>query len=251
MHIKLRLTIQTKIILSFALITVGIFLCVGIIFFTSVRSAVIEAKQKEMLTLSTETGNKIERFLFERHGDISVMAQSPILKDPAITERYRLEYLDSVRLNYQTYDSVMITDAAGKIITTSGERQSLPDSKQWLQSLRNGNIYVSDLVYFTNRKSYGMFFAAPLKMQSANNGTVIELMDFHAIFDIINNVKLGRKGYAFLMDQNGNIISQTTPGIKSDSYVTPLKQGVLPYGNVPSLTKYKKTDKCKWLLSIR
>ena len=243
MHIKFRLSIQAKIIFSFALLTVAIFLCVGIIFFTSVRSTIIEAKQKEMLTLSAETGNKIERFLFERHGDISVMSQSPLLKDPAIGQHYKDEYLDSVRLNYQTYDYILITNMYGKPITVSGEANEIPNTSDWLNFVRKGSIYVSDLIYSDARHSYGMFFAAPLRNNHGYTGTVTELMDFHAIFDIVGNVKLGKQGYAFLIDKKGNIITPTNPNIQK-SYPKDALKALLPkLNNSPQITTYKKNGR--------
>ena len=49
-------------------------------FFRSTKQAINFSKEKEFTTLAEETSNKIERYMFERYGDIQVMVTSPLSK---------------------------------------------------------------------------------------------------------------------------------------------------------------------------
>ncbi len=62
------------------LITMSTFLSftLGIIFYQNTAENALQNKEREMMTLSSLTANKIERFLFERSADIKVLAASQI-----------------------------------------------------------------------------------------------------------------------------------------------------------------------------
>lgn len=193
--------------LFFIVLSVVLFLTVGSLFFRSTKEAINNSKEKEFISLSHETSNKIERYMFERYGDIQVMVNSPLLKRNNIGSNLKLEYLNTVRQAYKAYDYIFITDSSGKIQVLSG---NFNDSgyKAFLPKVLSGETFVSDFTYFKDTKSYGVYYAAPILDESNKIfGAVVERMNFNSIIDIVKNVKLGNNGYAYLMDSKGNCIS--------------------------------------------
>ncbi len=212
------ISIERKIMIVFAFITVVLFLIVGILFLNSTQTAINASKERELTTLSQETSNKIERFLFERYGDIQVISQSPILKSSDINKDLKLKYLENVRKAYETYDFIIVTDANGNIDLASGNIENDSSYKQFFSYVKSGEIFVSDFIYNEKSKSYVMYFISPI-MDDNNNliGTVVERMNFFSIDDIVKNVHPGKSGYAYIIDMSGNSImsnSANTPEIK-------------------------------------
>ncbi|MHB1394011.1 MAG: sensor histidine kinase [Clostridia bacterium] len=200
-------SIQTKLVLFFFILTIALFLSVGFLFLGNTQTVIISAKEKELMTLSEETSNKIERFLFERHGDIEVMAQSPVLKDMEVSDKLKFDYLESVRTAYKTYDSIFVVDAAGKIVISSGEIDKNQDYIEVLQKLKKGELTESDFILFEDNQRYAVYFAAPIISSKGEvTGAVVERMNLNAIENIVRNVHPGRAGYAYLMDSNGKTI---------------------------------------------
>ena len=200
-------SIQTKLVLFFFILTIALFLSVGFLFLGNTQTVIVSAKEKELMTLSEETSNKIERFLFERYGDIEVLAQSPVLKDMESSNKLKFDYLESVRIAYKTYDSIFVVDAAGNIVISSGTVDKNQDYLELLQKIRQGKLTESDFTLFQDNQRYGVYFAAPITGDKGDIlGVVVEKMNLYAIENIVRNVHPGRAGYAYLMDNNGKTI---------------------------------------------
>lgn len=199
-----RYSIQTKIMIFFISLTVLLFITVGLLFFRSTEGVIKSSKKNELVTLSYETANKIERYMFERYGDIQVMADSPLLKNEGIDRGLKYDYLESVRTAYKAYDYIFVTDSKGKIDILSGDKRYDNEYKKWINSVLKGETLVSDFTYVSPEKVYSVYFASPI----INNlgkviGAVVERMNFNSIFDIVNKVRIGKSGYAYLYDENG------------------------------------------------
>lgn len=202
-----EISIEKKIMIVFAFITAALFLTVGILFLNSTQTAVNSSKERELTTLSQETANKIERFLFERYGDIKVISESPILKSGEIDRALKLKYLDNVRAAYETYDYILVADESGEISLASGSTEGDDSYKQYIPYTKNGEIFVSDFIYNEKNKAYVMYFLSPILDDSGRfAGAVVERMNFFSIDDIIRNVQPGKSGYAYLVDSSGNAI---------------------------------------------
>jgi len=202
-------SMQFKIMLVFIILAAVLFISVGFLFFRSTKEAINSSKEKEFITLAQETSNKIERYMFERYGDIQVMVSSPLLKSSYVNRDVKLEYLNSVRKAYKAYDYIFITDSFGNIQVFSGEFKSDEVYKKFLPEVLKGRTFVSDFIYFQDIKSYGVYYAAPILDEQNNiKGAVVERMNFNAIVDIVKNVRLGEKGYAYLVNEKGYSILQ-------------------------------------------
>lgn len=201
-------SIQVKIMMIFIILSTVLFVTVGFLFFKSTKEAINLSKEKEFITLAEETSNKIERYMFERYGDIQVMVNSPLLKNKEANNDLMNSYLDSVRNAYKAYDYILVTNLEGKVLAYSGNLKADNGYESFLGEVLKGKSFVSDFTYFQDTKSYGVYYAAPIMDDEDKiKGAVVERMNFNAILDIISNVRLGEKGYAFLVDSKGNYIN--------------------------------------------
>ena len=251
-------SIKFKLTISFTIVSVILILSVGLLFFKSNKTVVIDSKQKEFKTLAEETGNKIERFLFERYGDIQVMSDSPILRRGDINNSIKLEYIESVRKAYKTYDYILTTDNKGDMEVVSGNLNGDKNYKKWIQYALNGNIFVSDISYLSSSKTYVIYLLAPLKdSEGMVKGVVVERVNFESINDIVKNVKLGKSGYAYLASDKGDIMlypnSYTKPNVnlKDDEdsiYYTEHNNTQFVYARY-LLNKYE-TQTVRWYLVV-
>ena len=200
-------SLQIKLMMFFTILATILFISVGFLFFRSTKQAINFSKEKEFITLAEETSNKIERYMFERYGDIQVMATSPLLEKGQMKKDVKLQYLNSVRNAYKAYDYIFITDTAYNIEVFSGEPQNDDAYKNFLPLVMVGENFVSDFTYFSDTKSYGVYYASPIMDENHKiSGAVVERVNFNAISDIVKNVRLGSKGYAYIVDKNGNSI---------------------------------------------
>ena len=170
----------------------------GLVFYKNAIKNIKNSKKIEMQTLAYETSNKIDRFLFERNADLSVLANSKILVMNEIPNIVKLDYLSNFVKAYKTYDNIDVIDInKNTILTTRKDNQKLPT--KILNELNTNKTYISDIIYSENNDNYYLYFASPLYSENKKIiGYVIEEMNFYHINEIIEQVKLGESGYAIL-----------------------------------------------------
>jgi len=207
-------SLQIKLMMFFTILSTVLFMSVGFLFFRSTKEAINFSKEKEFITLAQETSNKIERYMFERYGDIQVMVTSPLFKKGQMKKDVKLQYLNSVRNAYKAYDYIFITDATGNIELFSGKQQNDEGYKKFLPRVLKGENFISDFTYFADTQSYGVYYAFPIiDINNKVSGAVVERMNFNAISDIVKNVHLGVNGYAYIVDNQGGSIFNTSKDI--------------------------------------
>lgn len=240
------------------MVSIVLFLAVGLVFYRSTKIAVNYSKEKELETLSQETGNKIERFLFERYGDMQVLSESPMLKRNDIENKLKTEYLESVMKAYKTYDYILTTDDEGKVQVFSGSGYGDINYNEYLVKVSSGEIFVSDFTYLTKEKVYVIYLAAPLKDNKGNIiGTIIERVNCEAIKEIVQNVKLGKTGYAFFSSSQGKYLIENQNGNKPLDNISGASSGISYYENngkkyisaYYKLSKYE-SQKANWYLFV-
>lgn len=253
-----RNSMQMKLMTFFTILAGTLIISVGFLFFRSTKEAINISKEKEFITLAQETSNKIERYMFERYGDIQVMVNSPLLKTNNIGAAVKLDYLNSVREAYKAYDYIFITDEHGTIQVNSGELKSDEEYKRFLPEVLKGNSYVSDFTYSESSKSYVVYYAAPIVDDLKHiKGAVVERMNFNSIADIVKNVKLGEKGYAYLVSSKGEYIfspfkgSDVIKNIDENKYGTfYIKHNNINYFSATySIRKYD-TQRDNWYVAV-
>jgi HAMP domain-containing protein len=111
------------------------------------------------------------------------------------------------------YEYVYLLDKNGKVIISrqldsvpTVEGQAFGNRAYYLETMK-GKTYIDVLVGRTSKK-LGFYFSAPV-LGSAGKpiGVAIIKLKGEAITDIINKFKAGSTGYAFLVDQDGVIVS--------------------------------------------
>lgn len=204
-RINRSISIQNKFMIFFIIVAAVLSLTVGLLFLRNSNKTINVAKEEQLSTLSQETANKIERFLFERYGDIQVMAKSPLLKNKDTETSLQKDYLDSVRQAYRTYDYICIVNPVGEISVYSG---TIGKDKKWkdgLESALKGQIYISGFIRNETDGKYKVYFEAPIYDEKNQVlGAVIERMSFDSISQIVENVRIGETGKAYLISIKEN-----------------------------------------------
>jgi methyl-accepting chemotaxis protein PixJ len=113
--------------------------------------------------------DKLNRFLFERYGDIEILASQPIFAEAkisaAVTKVEKNKLLDQYVESYQVYDSIAVFDLQGNPLAQSKgkELSSHADREYFKQVLATGKTYVSKPETSKSNGTVVMYFAAPIK----------------------------------------------------------------------------------------
>ncbi len=120
--------------------------------------------------------DKLNRFIFERNGDVEVLSELPIFADAKIssitTTEAKAKLLDRFIASYRVYDSIAVFDLQGNVIAQS-QGESLTKinhaNRQYFQAaVKTGKSFISDpeVSKYTGKTS--LFFAAPIRDLTTN-----------------------------------------------------------------------------------
>jgi len=135
--------------------------------------AATEAFKAELLSTqaeqSDEISDKVNRFMFERYGDIQAISTQPVFttaKLQAVTTlQSRREILDNFIKQYKVYDSIAVFDLAGNpIIQNSGSNlENHSDRAYFQQALKTNLPVISQPSISKSSGKFAIHFAAPIK----------------------------------------------------------------------------------------
>ncbi len=139
--------------------------------------------------------------------------------------------LDRILVSNPQYEYVYLLDKTGKVIISrqldsvpSVEGQDFSNRAYFIETMK-GKSYIDALASRTN-KNLGFYFSSPvLGADGKPVGVSIVKLKGEAITSIVSEFKAGRTGYAFLVDQEGVIVSHPNQDWQYTS-LTPLAREV-------------------------
>lgn len=139
-------------------------LALGVASYTATDRHIVKQTIEDQQYRGFSIGDKINRFLFERYGDIQIIANQPVLNDQRVianqSDLERQKTLQRFITTYGVYDNIAMFDLNGNPIlaagsnTSSGKNQgffteALQTGKTTIQTLTSPETN-SEVVYFSN-----------------------------------------------------------------------------------------------------
>jgi methyl-accepting chemotaxis protein PixJ len=164
-----KFTLRTKAtILAIALGTIPLALVGTGAYFASTQTLTKEVEFRQKAT-SAEAIDKVNRFMFERYGDVQALANLPLLRNKQIGELVsrteKQQVLDTYAKTYGVYDSIAVFETNGNVIVqTSGNFLGNHADRDYFQAVLKGDKPV--ISQPTTSKTSGtlsVYFAAPVK----------------------------------------------------------------------------------------
>jgi methyl-accepting chemotaxis protein PixJ len=181
----------------------------------------IEAQQ---INESTQISDKLNRFIFERYGDVQVLANLPFLKNSRLqstmTLQEKQQVLDQYAQTYVVYDSISVIDLQGNLMVQS---KSEPLGNQRQQSyfqevLKGDRPTVGTPEISSTSGVLSLHFAAPVK-DSVTGKTIAIVrtrMPIEKLDQVVASYANGGNEY-YVADHNGKIfMSNDTEKISLD-----------------------------------
>lgn len=213
----MRFGLREKITATAVILLIAAALANG--FFSYLQaSRIVTANEVETLEANAEIyAEMIDRFIVhERMGDIEVLSQHSVLKNPNAELVEKLEVLKLYKDNYGVYESISLTDASGtQILDTEGVTGGNKGSLDWYREAAAGNMYYSDVRISQDLGVPVMNFSAPL-YDSGNQliGVLVARLDLEStLWETVNmfgamEEAAGRpENYAYLVNKEGVFIA--------------------------------------------
>jgi signal transduction histidine kinase len=192
------------ILVGGALLTSGL---VELYFSYGESSAALAQIQQEK---ANGAASRIELFLTDVERQIAAVAQTPILPGAAVMEERKNEYVRLLRrapaiteagyLDANGHEQLRVSRLAMNVIGSDIDYSGDP---RFLEA-RGGKTYFGP-VYFRNESEPYMTVA--IRASGPDGGVVTAEVNLKLIWDVVSQIKIGRAGYAYVVDGNGVLVA--------------------------------------------
>jgi methyl-accepting chemotaxis protein PixJ len=208
-----KLSLKTKVTLLAALLGLAPIAAIGTLSYSQIDAALRTQTAQEQKTRAIQIADKFNRFIFERNGDVEVLASQPVFADPKLaaltSAEAKTKLLDQYIASYQIYDSIAFFDLKGNPIAQNkgGILTNHLDRKYFQEVLKTGKTVISEPEKSKTTGKSVIHFAAPVK--DVATGQIIGVMRTRAPIDRLGgplkDFQSKHEDYHISDRRNGNV----------------------------------------------
>jgi methyl-accepting chemotaxis protein len=201
------------VLLGVALAPLGVF---GALAYVNGRESLRQKVGGALEERAASAVDKLSRNLFDRYGDIQLIAQNPVLAVDIAAPEQKSEVLAAmVRTYAPMYTLFLVTDATGVVVGSSdpallGRNES---GEEWFKEALRGDVYYSPVVIRSQQTgALSVVFSAPLRDRAAGKliGVVASWVNWGTLFDegLAKKERFGETGELLLLDpRTGRVLA--------------------------------------------
>ncbi|MBE6088804.1 MAG: HAMP domain-containing protein [Clostridium beijerinckii] len=211
----MKISLKIKLMITFFVL---ISLPMGLLGYISYRmssTSIQTAVQQQLKEQTYDTSNLISKTIDSTKHSLEVASlNGDIIKAVENSNTSNLdtaaEYIRAVQEKNKDFMEVLIiTDAYGKVIVNTQSKENdidLSDRDYMKQVLSSGKEVVSEVLTSRFTGNPAIFIAYPLKENGKLIGTLVGSIKFDSISSYASQIKVGKSGYAYMIDKNGLIV---------------------------------------------
>jgi Methyl-accepting chemotaxis protein (MCP) signalling domain/Cache domain len=213
------LSFKTKAILIAIAIGVTPIVGIGMLNYLQISNSSQQQVSKREKERAGLIADKLNRFMFERTGDVAVLASLPVFTDPkviAITSAERKGLLlDQFMKSYQVYDSIAIFDLKGNpIVQSQGAKISNHFDRPFFQEvLKTGKVVTSEATISKTTGKLGINFAAPIRDIATGKitGVIRTRSNVDKLAAVLADFVNKDENYHIIDRQNSKVLASSKP----------------------------------------
>ena len=223
-----KLSFKTKATLIAIAIGLAPIAVIGTLSYLQVSQTLEQQTVKSQTERAIAVADKLNRFVFERNGDVETLAAQPVFADSKLAATTSLAakaaLLDQYVNSYQVYDNIAIFDLKGDMIVQSkgGKLGNHLDRKYFQDVLKTGKTVISDAEVSKATGKLVVHFAAPVK--DLTTGQIIGVIRTRTP---VERLEVPIKNFAnksqdyHILDRRSNKIFISSNGEYTDQVETP------------------------------
>jgi C4-dicarboxylate-specific signal transduction histidine kinase len=194
----------------------------------------VEASEyRKLELLATSTASRLDQLIIDiqrvavqvssDRNVVGFLASSKPAEQGAFRPDDVQQMLQNVFRSNPEYDAVFLIDTEGRCLAATdpkfvGQKYAF---REYFQQAIRGNSYISSILVGQTTRRPGMFFSHPVRSDTGEIvGVTVLKIKGEEIWALVNALQVGSQSYAFLVDQQGIIISHPNQTLLYHSLVT-------------------------------
>jgi methyl-accepting chemotaxis protein PixJ len=163
-----NLSLRAKVTMAAILLGTVPVVAIGGMAYSVANQTITKSVYADQSSKSEELLDKLNRFIFERYGDVQIVANLPAFKNgkvrAVVTPQERTQILEKFKETYVVYDSIAIFDLEGNVLAqTAGPALPNHKDREYFQEVvKTTKPYISQPELSKSTGTLVIHFAAPL-----------------------------------------------------------------------------------------
>jgi signal transduction histidine kinase len=170
---------------------------------TAVRQSVTEYNRN----VTNQTANEINLYVTNAFNLVKSTAE--IIGVSHLAQWQQETIIRNVSRRFKEFETVYITDSYGKEIAQSNLEAELSNraTVEAVQKAMAGNLFVSDVYISPTAHMPYIQISSPIKQFGEITGVLVAEVNLRGIWDLVDSIKLGKTGKAYLTSTHGRLIA--------------------------------------------
>ena len=200
--------INRKMMISITSILAGLILVLGIVAFFISSNALTDSAKEMLLNKTTDSANLVNEQIKSYANSIETLGILEVIGNPETSKKEKLNVLSKERVSLN-FTTIGFSDTEGNLVLDNGKELNI-HGEEYFKLAKSGTSFFSTPTQNNATDSIDIIISAPIRYNNVIVGTVVGFKPAKDFYNIIDNIKIGEKGYAFVLDDEGNIIAHPT-----------------------------------------
>jgi len=211
----MKISLKTKLIITFFILISVPMGVLGAVSYTMASNSLQASIKEQLKEQTSDTSALIEKTIDSVKHSLEISSLNSELGKAAQNLSQSdidtaFQYIQNVqKSNKDSMEILIITDANGKVVINSDTKEpdlDLSDRDFIKKALSSGSESASDVIISRINGNPVISIAYPLKDGDKIVGTLVGNINFNSISSYASKVKVGKNGYAYMIDKNGLIV---------------------------------------------
>ncbi|MBM7648218.1 methyl-accepting chemotaxis protein [Bacillus ectoiniformans] len=212
----MKMKLKGKLLASYFLLITIPLIILAVTSYNMTSKALQKTIEHELKETTKQTALATNQTLDGAKSILSIISKNPIITEAAPAQNDQAKkteafnYIQQVQKeNSSLFENILISNQDGQAFVMNSDMNANLDLsyREYVKQALAGKVGISDVLISkaTNEPIVGVAF--PLKNGSSIDGVVIGTINFGQITKHVENIKIGESGYAYMINQDGLIIS--------------------------------------------
>lgn len=201
-------SISRNMIISTTSILIILTLMLGITTYYISKHELIKTNEELLLNKATDSATIVDEQIKSSTLSIATLGSLEIIANPDIPKEEKLQILKEER-GKLNLSSIGIADVKGQFVLENGKVLDIHE-KEYFKKAYAGKYYFSEPFINELTGNLEVAISAPIKYRGVNLGVVVGFKPAEDFYRIAKNIKIGEKGFAYILNDSADIISHPT-----------------------------------------
>ena len=201
-------SIGKKMIFSITTILIGLTLILGLTSYFIAKNEILKSNNELLLNKAVDSANLVNEQIKSYTVAVETLGDLDIIANPETPTEEKFDPLEQEKIRLKL-SSIGLADIQGNLLLDDGTSLDIYE-KEYFQMAKAGHTYFSEPMRNVITGKNEVTIAAPLKYKGRYLGAIVASKPADEFYKIADNIKIGKKGFAFILNNVADVISHPT-----------------------------------------